>query len=138
MLNILQEYLIVALRDRLKYLRNYRGKDGAATKREADDSTSGEAEATPCKKKKVGFLTSKPRPPALTASVLGEDKASFKIHMSSLKKEHARITPRPHVMADLMKKTFHVRRQEIMTSPTTVTNLLKAYPSLKKYDIVSD
>lgn len=36
------------------------------------------------------------------------------------------------IIANLMQRTFAFRRQEIIDSPTTVINVLKRYPSLKR------
>ena len=53
------------------------------------------------------------------------------------KKEYCKVTPKLHVLADSKKKCF-MQEDKKLSSPTTVTNLLKTYLSLKKYDTINN
>ena len=54
-----------------------------------------------------------------------------------LQEEEEKVHPNEEVVMDLMKKTFYIRRRNILKAMTSVTNLLKIYPSLRNHSQVS-
>ena len=123
-----QEFLEVALRDKMKYLRN------AKPRRKATKSSE-----------EAPTLTKKPRPhypthqqdvathhqPAIEPPV-GENNASHMRHLKMLQLEERKVSPDRNVISDLMKRTFHYRRLEIIEEPKMVQQLIKVHPSLKR------
>jgi len=81
-----------------------------------------------------------PNPPALQ---LSREYADYsKTHGQSLKalqEEEEKLSPNEEVVANLMKKTFFIRRRSILKckAPISVANLLKIYPSLRNCNQVS-
>ena len=63
-----------------------------------------------------------------------------KVHernLKALQNEEKKLNPNKAVIMGLMKKTFYIRRWNILKTPTTVSNILKIYPSLRNCDQVS-
>ena len=54
-----------------------------------------------------------------------------------LQEEEEKLNPNREVVMDLMRKTFFIRRQNILRAPVSVTKLLRIYPSLRNHDQVS-
>jgi len=69
--------------------------------------------------------------PAIQPPV-GEDNASHMRHIKVLQMEERKVSPDKNVISDLMKRTFHYGRQEIIEEPKMVQQLIKVYPSLKR------
>ena len=69
--------------------------------------------------------------PAIEPPV-GEDNASHMRHLKMLQLEERKVSPDRNVISDLMKRTFHYRRLEIIEEPKMVQQLTKVYPSLKR------
>ena len=67
---------------------------------------------------------------------IGEDDYSYTQHMKKLEEEYAKIIPDNKNVAELMAKTFAMRRKEIEEQPQKVSESLKKYPFLKSLDIV--
>ena len=66
----------------------------------------------------------------------GEDKNSHDRHVKLLQMEEKKLSPDLNIVADLMKRTFSIRRAGILDEPQPVYQLLKVYPSLRRYDQV--
>jgi len=69
---------------------------------------------------------------------MGEDETSDDRHVKVLCLEFKKATPNKHAVADLMKLTFTVQRQRILTAPVSMESLLKAYPSFRQCNQVCD
>ena len=56
-----------------------------------------------------------PRPPIINREEddYDEDKAAFEHHLTFLQKEYKRLRPDEHIVTELIKKTFKMRRQKI-------------------------
>ena len=59
-------------------------------------------------------------------------------HVKVLSSEFKKGKPNKHAVAELMKRTFSVQRQRILTAPLSMQSLLKTYPPLKQYNQVCD
>ena len=55
-------------------------------------------------------------------------------HVKVLCLEFKKATPNKHTVAELMKLTFTVRRQRILTAPVSMKSLLKTYPPFRQYN----
>ena len=66
----------------------------------------------------------------------GEDKNSHDRHVKLMQLEERKVSPDLNILADLMKRTFSIRRTEIIDEPQPVYQLLKVYPSLRRYNQV--
>ena len=114
----------------MKYLRNVKPRTSKVKHdNSADNKTS------PVKKKpRVHYPSIVPTAHAVPP--VGEDKASHTRHVKILQLEERKMAPDKNVVADLMIKTFHFRRCEILEEPQPVQELLKMYPSMKRYNQV--
>ena len=81
-----------------------------------------------------------PNVPSLPLLSDGEDEASHDRHVKVLSLEFKKAKPNKHAVAELMKRTFTVRRQRILTTPGPVSmeSLLKTYPPFRQYNQVCD
>ena len=59
-------------------------------------------------------------------------------HVKVLCLEFKKATPNKHTVAELMKLTFTVRRQRILTVPVSMEFLLKTHPPFRQYNQVCD
>ena len=75
--------------------------------------------------------------PCITDSI-GEDEASHDRHTKILSLEWKKSKPNKHAVSELMRRTFTVRRERIMSSPVPMDSLLSTYPPLRQYKEVSD
>ena len=66
----------------------------------------------------------------------GEDGASFARHNSLLKVEARKGKPNRSIVSEIMKVSFHMRRNDILSEPKPLSELLESYPFLKDYDEV--
>ena len=62
-----------------------------------------------------------------------EDKASHKRHLWLMKKESKSFRPNKQITRDLMKRTFTIRRKE-MVDGATLETLFSTYPTLKYHE----
>ena len=67
------------------------------------------------------------------ADGVGEDEASHDRHVKILSLEWKKHKPNKHAISELMRRTFVVRRQRILSSPVAVDSLLGSYPPLRQY-----
>lgn len=117
----------------MKYIRNAQPR---GVKREATSANDVPNDAQGKKPKQF-----KPQFPAQsTANRIqppsGEDRASHDRHVKFLQSEEKKISPNAAVCKDLMKRSFNIRREDILNNPKPVSELLKIYPSLKRGDQV--
>lgn len=115
--------MIVALRMRMAYLRK---PDNL--KRGNPSNKSG----TSAPAKKV-----MPAAPIVSLSPIGEDEASLQRHKKKLKDEMKRVSPNKQIVRELMKRTYELRRKEIMECTGTIHDILLSYPALKDSGEVS-
>lgn len=106
----------------MKYLRNSKPR------------TKNDSQTPPVQKKPRAHYPSQSM--AHLVIPLGEDEASHSRHIKMLQLEERKVSPDKNVVADLMKRTFHFRRSEILEQPQLVQELIKTYPSLKRCDQV--
>ena len=66
----------------------------------------------------------------------GEDEASHDRHLKILSLEWKKSKPNKHFIGELMKQTFAVRRQRILTSQVSTEILLKDYSPRQQYNQV--
>jgi len=111
----------------MNYLRNAKPR---TTKVKHDNPIATDSQTPPVKKKPHYPSQSMP------AAAVGEDKASHSRHVKMLQSEERKVSPDKNVVADLMSRTFYFRRSEILEQPQLVQELLKTYPSMKRYDQV--
>lgn len=121
------EYLVPALQDKLKYLRNYRGANEEKEKPKLEVDSSRQSTERP--RKRIA-----PKPPTLVSSLPREDDAAVERHLKFLQKEEKKLHPNRHVVSGLMRKTFLSRRQKILEESIPLSTLLQTYPSLRHYD----
>ena len=126
---LLQGYLVEALKDKMKYLRN--------SKPRIKSENSNEMSEPPAKKIKKEF-TQIPHIPAAPHIPKGEDEASYLRHLKVLQQEEKKMSPNKQVIADLMTRTFPFRRKEILEEPSSMDQLLKKFPSLKRTEQVTN
>ena len=124
----------------MKYLRNPKPRGhgtGAVAKREAPDyDESKGVEGPPTKKQYKGKYPSVEPNPMIIMQATGEDKNSHDRHVKLIQLEERKVSPNLNVLADLMMRTFSIRRIGIVDEPQPVNQLLKVYPSLRRYDQV--
>lgn len=125
----MQVYLVKLLEDKLKYLRNYKGKH----------STGSRSSDAMVNVKKTPKNPQGPRPPVIYIEddSYDEDEAGFERHLKFLQREYKKLRPDDVIVKEMMKKTFKIRRQHIQEVPTRVTDILETYPALQNYDHVS-
>ena len=110
-----------ALEGHLKHLRNY---DGTKAKKKQP----AEEHATKPKTTKVV----RPTPPALLEMENDEqDMVSYQRNILLLQQQAKKVAPSQHIVNELMKKTFQVRRKLILSNPCKISELVKTYPCLK-------
>lgn len=121
---IMQDWLVEALRERMKYFRRNKApvQHEASTKKTATAKTVAKLQM--------------PHIPALPLIADGEDEASHDRHVKVLSLEYKKAKPNKHSVADLMKRTFAVRRQRILNAAVSMESLLKTYPPLREYNQV--
>ena len=78
-----------------------------------------------------------PATPAPPIAPHGEDEASHKRHLNMLSLEAKKVKPNEKSLLELMKRTFPLRRQDIVDNSLPIATLLKQYPPLEKYRYVS-
>ena len=121
----IKEYLVKILKNKLSYLR----AKAYGTVRQRNDWESP-------RKKKLPFFV--PKFPVLHLhDGCNKDPRTHERNLMLLQEEEEKLHPNREVVMDIMKKTFYVRRQNILKASTSVSNLLKIYPSLRNYDQVS-
>lgn len=125
----MQVYLIKLLEDKLKYLRNYKGKQ--PTNKELSDTVVATT--------KVPKTQQGPRPPIINLEDddYDEDEPAFERHLKFFQREYKKLRPDEYIFKDMMKKTFKMQRQKIQDAPMRVADLLQMYPALQSYDHVS-
>lgn len=102
-----QDYLVQALRDKMKSLRNAKPRN---TKRELADAVT-----SPIKKQFKGKF-----PSTSKVQVTGEDKSSHEKHLQLLKDQEKEKCPDIDVVNGLMKRTFSMRGAEIVDNPIPI------------------
>ena len=115
----------------MKYLRNAKPRIRVKHELTTDD------DSLPAKKKpalKPQYPSQYPSPEQCGPPT--EDEASHLMHVKKLLLEERRVSPDKNTVGDLMRRTFHFRRCEILKQPQLVQELLKIYPSLKRCDQV--
>ena len=78
-----------------------------------------------------------PATPAPPSVLHGEDDASHKRHLNMLSLEAKKVKPNEKSLQELMRRTFPIRRQDIVDNSIPIGTLLKQYPPLEKYRYVS-
>ena len=88
---------------------------------------------------RILFSAKKVMPAARIAPLLtdSEDEASQQRHKKKLKDEMKRVSPNRQIVRELMKRTFPVRRREVLDGIGTVQEILSYYPALKSPEEVS-
>ena len=132
--NFIQEYLIEALKDKMKYIRNAKPRGLGGVKRQPSSDEQHDLIENPAKRQ---FKPQYPTHSAVNLVPLGEDKASHDRHVKFLHSEERKLTPNAGVCRELMRKTYPTRRADILNNPKCLTELLKMYPSLRRADQVS-
>lgn len=66
----------------------------------------------------------------------GEDEASLQRHKKKLKEEMKKVSPSKTALRELMKRTFPLRRREILEGKGAVSEIILLYPALKFPDEV--
>lgn len=122
----IQDWLVEALRERMKYFRRNRTVERPQTE----------------KKEKVQINPTRHQMPHVSALPMitdsaGEDQASHDRHIKILSLEWKKKKTNKHAIAELMRRTFMERRQRILSSPISMDNLLAMYPPLQHYGEVS-
>ncbi len=117
-----QEYIVPALQDKMKYLRNYNGNKVEQTKGEK----SAKWEAKP----------SYPKAPPLASSII-IDESAVERHMKLLQKEEKKVSPSKHIISELMDKTFNHRRRDLLEGVLPVSKIISIYPALSRSHHVS-
>jgi len=100
--------------------------------------TKKERESETPRKKRLSFFALK-SPDLRPSSDYDDDPRTHEYNLKALQREEEKQNPNKEVVMDLMKKTFFIRRQNILKlkAPISVANLLKIYPSLRNYNQVS-
>ena len=100
-----------------------------ATRKQRDDQK-------PPRKKKLSIFA--PKFPALHQyDNYNNETSAHERNLIALQEEEEKLHPNEDIVTDLMKNTFFIRRQNILKASTSVTNLLRIYPSLRNYNQVS-
>ena len=68
---------------------------------------------------------------------VGEDSTSFARHNRLLLAESVKAKPNRAAVAELMKLSYEMRRNEVVSHPHSLRHLLKEYPFLQDSDEVS-
>ena len=118
----MQDWLVEALRERLKYFR--RNKSVQCPMPE----TKRAAQRKPVKQQMPHMSTLPP-----TLQDVGEDEASHDRHVKILALEWKKSKPNRHSVGELMRRTFGIRRQKILSSQVSLDCLLQCYPPLQQY-----
>ena len=121
---LLQGYIVEELKNKMKYLRNAKPK---AMKREAENM-----EDPKPKKKRAEPKQFPHNPTEVPEMPVGEDVESCERNIKFLQKEEKKKVVNHSIIENLMQRTFAFRRREIIDAPTTIINVLKRYPSLKR------
>lgn len=112
------------LKSKLSYLR----AKTYATVRQRNDWESP-------RKKRLSFFV--PKFPVLHPyDGYNKDPSTHERNLMLLQEEEEKLHPNREVMMDIMKKTFYIRRQNILKASVSVSNLLKIYPLLRNYNEV--
>ena len=82
---------------------------------------------------KLPGITAAPKQPTLPA---GEDSVSFARHSRVLQAEYKKTTHNPQTVADLMKRTFALRREDILAHSYNLDELYEKYPFLQECEQV--
>ena len=77
-----------------------------------------------------------PKPPVLQSSA-GSSSAAYEMYLKLFRQQGERPNPDKAMVMDLMKKTFYMRRQNILKASTSVADLLKTFPCLRSHIQVS-
>ena len=88
----------------MKYLRNAKPRDKTA-------------ESGPAKKQFKGTYPSVQSVNITDMQATGEDKSSHDRHIKLLLMEERKVSPDMNIVADLMKRTFAIRRAGIIEEP---------------------
>ena len=83
---------------------------------------------------KIGDCSKHSYPP-ITESA--DDEESNERNLELLMEEFAKTKPRNNVLKELMARTYPFRRQTILNSPMSVTDIILEMPLLKKCTFVS-
>ena len=110
----------------MKYLRNVKPRH----------KTKDSEEVPSAQKKPRAHYPQAQSVPATLQPVAGEDKASHLRHVKMLLIEERKVSPDKNAITELMKRTFFYKRSEIVEEPQLVKDLVKTYPSLKRYEQV--
>ena len=119
---ILKGYLVEAMKDKMKNIRNAKPRHKKAHENEEI--------SIPTKKQK--FNMPFPRYPVTPTIPPSEDEASCVRHTKFLQLEYQKVSTDKHTINTLMDRTYPFRRQEILECPKPIQQILKVYPPLKK------
>ena len=115
----------------MNYLKNAKPRIGP--KREASDgNVAGPSDIKRRYKGKCPSLDSMLVP---NVQHPGEDKSSHDRHVKLMQLEERKVSPNTNILNDLMKRTFSLRRTEIVDKPQPIQQIL-SYPSLRRYNQV--
>ena len=90
----------------------------------------------PPRKKKLSIFV--PKFPMLHQyDNFNNESSAHERNVRALQEEEEKLHPNEDIVTNLMKNTFFIRRQNILKASISVTNLLRIYPSLRKYNQVS-
>lgn len=119
----IKEYLVKILKNKLNYLRF----KAHGTIRPRNDCLP------PIRKKRLTTFSPKPLVLLPMSDDCGNGPSEHERDLMVLQEEEGKMNPNNEVVMDLMRKTYSSRRQNILSVPTSLTDLLKIYPSLKDY-----
>ena len=66
----------------------------------------------------------------------GEDATSFRRHNNLLIAESKKSHPNMMLVSECMKKSFEMRRKDLLTEPYTINEVFGRYPFLRRPDQV--
>ena len=127
LLLITEGYLVEAMKDKMKNIRNAKPRQKKAHENEESSILA--------KKQKVNLPF--PRYPVVPIIPPSEDEASCARHIKFLQLEYQKVSPDKHIINSLMDRTYPFRRQEILQCPKPIQQILKVYPPITKIDQVS-
>ena len=92
----------------------------------------------PTTQRKKNIPVYSPDSPALLRNPSYDDNlVAYERNVEALQEEEANLSPKKEVVMDLMKKTFFIRRKNVLIGQTSVVSLLQIFPSLKNHSQVS-
>lgn len=120
----MQDWLVESLKERIKYFRRVRSP------------VKKQEHAFPKKAVLKPQTRQLPHTPLIHLVADGEDEASHDRHVNFLGLEYKKSKINKHAVADLMRRTFPIRRQKILEGIVSIDRLLHTYPPLKEFQQV--